>query len=76
MANKQQQKILDSLDLSGPPERITNPFSGRSVDLDATGVALYDFINGCEMIGNFKDFDQAKYLFLDLYPSAYMILID
>jgi len=76
MANKQQKQILSILDTSGGPETITNPFSGRSVELDGQGVALYDFINGCEITGNQSDFDQARYLFAELYPSAYMTLID
>ena len=76
MLNKIQQKILDELDLSGGPEIIINPFSGVEVQLDARGVALYDFINGCQIIGNLKDFDQARYLFAELYPDAYMKLID
>ena len=74
MANKTQEQILAGLELEGP-ETITNPFSGVSVELDAQGVALYDYIKGCEMTGN-KDFDQARYLFADLYPDAYMKLID
>jgi len=74
--NKTQQRILDGLDLSEGPETVSNPFSGVEVKLDAQAVALYDFIHGCEMIGNYKDFDQARYLFAELYPDAYMKLID
>jgi hypothetical protein len=76
MANITQQRILDELDLSGGPDIVTNPFSGVEVELDAQGVALYDFIKGCEINGSYKDFDQARYLFSDLYPDAYMKLID
>ena len=74
--NKTQQRILDDLDFSGTPEIIQNPFSGVEVVLDARGVALYDFIKGCEITGNYKDFDQARYLFAELYPDAYSKLID
>ena len=74
--NKTQQKILDKLDCSGSPEVIENPYTGVQFILDARGVALYDFIKGCEIIGNWKDFDQARYLFAELYPDAYMKLID
>jgi len=76
MANKIQQRILDKLDLSGGPEIIENPWTGVKVELDARGVALHDFIKGCEIKGNYKEFDQARYLFAELYPSAYMKLID
>ena len=76
MANKTQQRILDELDLSYGPGTIRNPFSGVTCELDARGVALYDFINGCQITGNYKDFDQARYLFAELYPDEYMKLID
>ena len=74
--NKTQQAILDCLDLSYGPETITNPFSEVSCDLDARGVALYDFINGAYDSGQLKDYDQARYLFAELYPNEYMKLID
>ena len=74
--NKTQQKILDQLDLSGGPETISNPYSGAKVELDARGVALYDFLIGCQITRNYKLLDQARYLFADLYPNAYMTLID
>jgi len=76
MANAKQQRILDLLDLSYGPEIITNPFTGVEVELDARGVALHDYIKGCEIMGNQKEFDQARYLFAELYPSAYSKLID
>ena len=76
MANKHQKEILADLDLSYGGGIVTNPFSGVEVELDATGVALYDFINGCQIVGNYKDFDQARYLFLELYPDEYSKLID
>ena len=75
MPNKRQQQILDKLVL-GEAETVTNPFSGVAVELDAQGVALYDFIKGCEALGLYEDFDQARYLFAELYPDAYMKLID
>jgi len=74
--NITQQKILNQLDLTGSPETVTNPFSQVSVELDGRGVALYDYILGCERIGNYKNFVQARYLFVELYPDAYMKLID
>ncbi len=74
--NKTQQTILDQLWLGDGPQTVTNPFSGVSVDLDATGVALHDYIKGCEMTGHYKNFDQARYLFAELYPDAYIKLID
>jgi len=78
MANKTQQRILDELDFNDGDKKYTiiNPWSSVKVELDSRGVALYDFIKGCEITGNYKDFDQARYLFAELYPDAYMKLID
>lgn len=74
--SKTEQSIIDQLDLSDGPQTVTNLYTGRTEDLDAQGVALYDFIHGCEILGNYKQFDAARYLFAKLYPSAYMTLID
>jgi len=76
LLNKTQQRIFDKLDLSSGEATVQNPFTGVKVELDAQGVALYDFIKGCEIVGNYKDFDQARYLFAKLYPDAYTKLID
>jgi len=73
---KTQEKILNGLDLGRGPETVTNSFSKVEVELDAIGVALYDFIHGCQALGNYKSFDAARYLFAELYPDAYMKLID
>jgi len=74
--NKAQQEILDILDLSGGPETVYNPFTTVAVELDARGVALYDYILGCEITAEYGNFDQARYLFAELYPDAYIKLID
>lgn len=71
-----EQKLLDQLDLGAGPEIVTNPYSGRSVELDAQCVALHDFIKGCEIVGDFKQFDLGRQLFSKLNSTAYMILID
>ena len=60
----------------GDPEKITNPFSGDSVELDGTGVALYDYIKGCEAMNLHTKMNQGLTLFRKLYPSEYMTLLD
>lgn len=74
--NKTEQKLVDQLHLGQTTEAIVNPFSGVRVVLVPLGVALYDYIKGCELTGNYKNFDTARYLFAKLYPSEYMQLLD
>ena len=74
--NKTEQKLVDQLEVGLHDERVRNPFSGVEVVLEPLGVALHDYVKGCEMIGNYKYFDTARYLFARLYPEAYMQLLD
>ena len=74
--NKTQQRIISELEIGTESEVVTNLFSGVSCNLEHTAVALYDFIKGCEMLGDYKDFDQARYAFMAMWPEEYMILLD
>ena len=74
--NKTEQKLVDSLHIGSCTEAVVNPYSGVREVLTPLGVALYDYIKGCEMTGNYKNFDTARYLFAKLYPTAYMQLLD
>lgn len=77
-----EQKLLDSLEVGTQSETVFNPLSGAREILEPQAVALYDFIKGLELMihqGKIKDirtFDRARYLFLKLYPDAYMNLLD
>ncbi|MCK9446525.1 hypothetical protein M0Q50_06600 [bacterium] len=73
---KKQQKILDKLVIGSKDEIITNPYSGIQCILCPTAVALYDFIKGAEILGNYKEFDQARYLFMENWPNEYSKLLD
>ena len=74
--NLKQKELVNNLQIGNKSEIITNPFSGVKVELEPLAVALYDLIKGCEIIGNFKTFDQARYIFMEKYPKAYMQLLD
>lgn len=74
--NKTEQKLVDQLAIGLHDEQVTNPYSGREETLTPLGVALYDYIKGCELTGNYKEFDTARYLFAKLYPSEYSTLLD
>ena len=75
---EKEERLIEELefDESAPAVTVTNPFSGRSARLEPAAVALYDFVKGCEMLGNWKDFDEGRYLFAKLWPEAYMTLLD
>ena len=75
---KAEERLLSELSFreDGPKELVVNPYSGRGIELEPAAVALYDFIKGCEMTGNWKDFDRGRYLFAKLWPEAYMTLLD
>lgn len=57
-------------------EKVRNPYSGDSCELEPRGVALYDFIKGCEELGYYDKMQQALTLFRKLYPSEYYTLLD
>ena len=73
--SKRDETLLSQLAI-GKPESITNPFSGASVVLDGRGVALYDYVKGCEVTGLWTKLNQGLTLFRKLYPSEYMTLLD
>ena len=73
---KEMEDLVDGLALGDGPEVITNPFSGRSVELDPVGVALYDLVKGCELLGDYKTMGLAVEAFAERYPEEYYILLD
>ena len=73
---KEIKDLVDGLALGDGPEVITNPFSGRSVELDPVGVALYDLVKGCELLGDYKTMGLALEAFAERYPEEYFILLD
>ena len=74
--NASQKKLLAQLEIGTENEMVKNPYSGVEVELEPTAVALYDYIKGCEITGNYKFFDMARYLFADQWPDEYMKLLD
>lgn len=74
-----EQNLINDLDWdrnSDKPISISNPYSGESCELDAKGVALHDFIKGCEALGLNQKFSLGISLFAKLYPSQYYTLLD
>ena len=73
---KEMEDLVNGLTLGDGPEVITNPYSGRSVKLDPVGVALYDLVKGCELLGDYKTMELAVEAFVERYPEEYYILLD
>jgi hypothetical protein len=77
LKNKSQKRLMNDLFIGKKSEIITNKFSGRSIELEPEAVALYDYIIGCNYTGQFgKDYNEAKDIFIENWPNAYMVLLD
>ena len=62
--------------LDESPVEVKNPFSGESIELTPEEVAVYDYLKGCEMIGDFKGLRKGIDWFIDNNAEAYMVLLD
>lgn len=62
--------------LDTEPVSVENPFSGESIVLSPDEVAVYDYLKGCELIGDFKGLRKAIDWFIDNNAEAYMTLLD
>jgi len=70
------EQILAELEIFDYPEVVTNPFSGRSCELEPEAVALYDFIKGCEIFEQWEAMRVALDYFMTKWPGEYMTLLD
>gem|GEM_PF-938635 len=75
---KTDQKLIDSLvfNFNGKDETIRNPFSGETCKLEPRGVALHDYIKGCEATKLYDNLRKGLTLFRKLYPEQYYVLLD
>ena len=55
---------------------VKNPFSGEPATLTPEEVAVYDYLKGCEILGDFKGLRKALDWFIDNNAEAYMTLLD
>jgi hypothetical protein len=62
--------------LDDEPVSVENPFSGESVVLSPDEVAVYDYIKGCELIGDYKNLQKGLNWFMNNNAQAYMTLLD
>ena len=62
--------------LDDEPVRVENPFSGDSIMLQPEEVAVYDYLKGCELIGDYKGLQKGIDWFIKNNSEAYMVLLD
>ena len=62
--------------LDDSPVQVKNPFTGESIELNPEEVAVYDYLKGCELIGDFKGLRKGIDWFIDNNSEAYMVLLD
>lgn len=58
------------------PVEVRNPFSGESAVLSPEEVAVYDYLKGCEMIGDYTGLRKGLEWFMKHNAAAYMTLLD
>ena len=58
------------------PVEVKNPFTGEGIELKPEEIAVYDYLRGCEMIGDYKGLRKGLDWFMDNNAEAYMVLLD
>ena len=75
--NKSIQDIFPGIMiLDNEPVIVQNPFSGESCILSPVEVAVYDYLKGCELIGDHKGLRKSLDWFIDNNSQAYITLLD
>jgi hypothetical protein len=64
-------QIMDSENVT-----VENPFSGETSVLTPEEVAVYDYLKGCEMIGDYTGLRKGLEWFMENNSEAYMTLLD
>ena len=55
---------------------VRNPFSGETFNLTPEEVAVYDYLKGCELIGDYEGLRRGIDWFMNNNVEAYMALLD
>jgi hypothetical protein len=55
---------------------VQNPFSGDTAVLTPEEVAVYDYLKGCELMGDYTGLRRGLEWFMKKNPDAYMTLLD
>jgi len=71
------EELINSLEIRAEGEEVANMFDPtQKCFLDPVGVALHDFIKGCEALQKYGKMEQALGIFREKYPEEYMTLLD
>ena len=62
--------------LDNEPVEVANPFSGETAILEPEEVAVYDYLKGCELMGDYEGVRKGLDWFSRKNPEAYMTLLD
>ena len=62
--------------LDKEPVEVRNPFGYGSAILTPEEVAVYDYLKGCELMGDVPGLRRALDWFMRKNPEAYMTLLD
>ncbi len=62
--------------LDTEPVEVKNPFSGVGFTLSPEEVAVYDYLKGCELIGDYAKLRKGIDWFIENNCEAYMALLD
>ncbi len=58
------------------PAEVRNRFGGGSVVLQPEELAVYDYLTGCELMGDYDGLRKGLDWFMDNNAEAYMVLLD
>jgi hypothetical protein len=76
MKTKDIKKLFPGIAVYSENEVVTNPFSGASIELTPQEVAVYDYLKGCELVGDYEMLRKCIDWFIDTNIEAYMVLLD
>jgi len=73
----EERKLPKGLEiLDKEPVFVQNPYSGEGCVLKPDAVAVYDWVKGCEALGDVKSMYKGLDWFKKYEPDAYMVLLD
>jgi hypothetical protein len=77
MKKKTIQELFPGIMVSDTePVMVENFFSGETIELQPDEVAVYDYLKGCELIGDYKGLRKGLNWFMNNNAEAYMVLLD
>lgn len=71
-----QQLFPGIMILDQEPVEVANPFSGETAVLTPEQVAVYDYVKGCELVGDYTGVRRGLDWFIQNNAQAYMTLLD